>query len=82
MIRMGAMSAPLHERLRLLASSLERQFLGKDEIIRLLLTMIPRQRRQALREEQPIYQVVSEGLSHATLHDLLSNIPLSDPPHL
>jgi len=52
------------------------------QIIRLLLTMIPRQRRQALREEQPIYQVVSEGLSHATLHDLLSNIPLSDPPHL
>ncbi|MBE2232103.1 MAG: four helix bundle protein [Anaerolinea sp.] len=52
------------------------------QIIRLLLAMIPRQRRQALREEQPIYQVVSEGLNHATLHDLLSNIPLSDPPHL
>src|SRR3954447_25575305 len=34
------MSAPLHERLRLLASTLERQFLGKDEIIRLLMIAV------------------------------------------
>ncbi|MGK3983451.1 AAA family ATPase [Sorangium sp. So ce136] len=34
------MSAPLHERLRLLAHSLERQFLGKDEIIRLLMIAV------------------------------------------
>jgi len=31
---------PLHERLRLLASTLERQFLGKDEIIRLLMIAV------------------------------------------
>ena len=34
------MAAPLHERLRQLASSLERQFLGKDEIIRLLMISV------------------------------------------
>src|SRR5262249_43582524 len=34
------MSAPLHERLRVLASTLERQFLGKDEIIRLLMIAV------------------------------------------
>src|ERR1044071_8485874 len=34
------MSAPLHERLRLLANSLERQSLGKDEIIRLLMIAV------------------------------------------
>lgn len=34
------MSAPLHERLRQLASTLERQFLGKDEIIRLLMISV------------------------------------------
>src|SRR4051794_34756227 len=28
----GRMTAPLHDRLRLCASTLERQFLGKDEI--------------------------------------------------
>jgi MoxR-like ATPase len=33
-------SRPLHERLRLLASNLERQFLGKDEIIRLLMIAV------------------------------------------
>lgn len=32
--------APLHDRLRQLAGSLERQFLGKDEIIRLLLIAV------------------------------------------
>ncbi|MDI1434164.1 MULTISPECIES: AAA family ATPase [Polyangium] len=32
--------APLHERLRQLASTLERQFLGKDEIIRLLMISV------------------------------------------
>ena len=31
---------PLHERLRLLAGTLERQFLGKDEIIRLLMIAV------------------------------------------
>src|SRR5688572_32275462 len=34
------MSAPLHERLRQLATTLERQFLGKDEIIRLLMIAV------------------------------------------
>src|SRR5688572_80535 len=34
------MSAPLHERLRILASTLERQFLGKDEVIRLLMIAV------------------------------------------
>src|SRR5215831_594175 len=34
------MAAPLHERLRLLANTLERQFLGKDEIIRLLIIAV------------------------------------------
>src|SRR5690349_7019359 len=34
------MAAPLHERLRTLASSLERQFLGKDEVIRLLMISV------------------------------------------
>src|ERR1700760_3589777 len=34
------MTAPLHERLRLCAGSLERQFLGKDEIIRLLMIAV------------------------------------------
>ena len=34
------MPAPLHERLRQLASTLDRQFLGKDEIIRLLLVAV------------------------------------------
>jgi len=34
------MSAPLHERLRQLANTLERQFLGKDECIRLLLISV------------------------------------------
>jgi MoxR-like ATPase len=34
------MSAPLHERLRQLANTLERQFLGKDEIIRLLMISV------------------------------------------
>lgn len=33
-------AAPLHDRLRQLAGSLERQFLGKDEIIRLLLIAV------------------------------------------
>src|SRR3954466_5654537 len=33
-------SAPLHERLRQLAGTLERQFLGKDEIIRLLMIAV------------------------------------------
>src|ERR1700754_236262 len=32
--------APLHERLRMLAGTLERQFLGKDEIIRLLMIAV------------------------------------------
>lgn len=34
------MSAPLNERLRQLATTLERQFLGKDEIIRLLMISV------------------------------------------
>lgn len=34
------MTAPLHERLRRVSSTLERQFLGKDEIIRLLLIAV------------------------------------------
>jgi MoxR-like ATPase len=34
------MTSPLHERLRLCASTLERQYLGKDEIIRLLMIAI------------------------------------------
>ncbi len=34
------MAAPLHERLRQLATTLERQFLGKDEIIRLLMISV------------------------------------------
>lgn len=34
------MAAPLHERLRQLANTLERQFLGKDEIIRLLMISV------------------------------------------
>src|SRR3954465_3078442 len=34
------MAAPLHERLRVLASTLERQFLGKDEVIRLLMIAV------------------------------------------
>ncbi len=34
------MTAPVHERLRLAASTLEQQFLGKDEIIRLLLVAV------------------------------------------
>jgi MoxR-like ATPase len=34
------MASPLHERLRQLASTLERQFLGKDEIIRLLMISV------------------------------------------
>lgn len=34
------MAAPLHERLRGVAATLERQFLGKDEIIRLLMVAI------------------------------------------
>src|SRR5262252_1995100 len=36
----AAMPAPLHERLRVLATTLERQFLGKDEIIRLLMVAV------------------------------------------
>jgi len=35
-----AATGPLHDRLRLLATTLERQFLGKDEIIRLLLIAV------------------------------------------
>src|ERR1043166_2763111 len=35
-----AAAPPLHERLRVLASTLERQFLGKDEIIRLLMIAV------------------------------------------
>src|SRR5689334_25148331 len=34
------MPAPLHERLRAVAGTLERQFLGKDEIIRLLMIAV------------------------------------------
>ena len=34
------MAAPLNERLRVLASTLERQFLGKDEVIRLLMIAV------------------------------------------
>jgi MoxR-like ATPase len=34
------MSAPLHERLRRVASTLDQQFLGKDEVIRLLLIAV------------------------------------------
>lgn len=49
------------------------------QIIRLLLTMIPRQRRQVLREEQPVYQVIPEGIDRALLNDLLLDIPLPDP---
>ncbi|MEP7124766.1 MAG: AAA family ATPase [Byssovorax sp.] len=33
-------SAPLHDRLKVVAGSLERQFLGKDEIIRLLMIAV------------------------------------------
>jgi MoxR-like ATPase len=33
-------ASPLHERLRVLAGTLERQFLGKDEIIRLLMIAV------------------------------------------
>src|SRR4051794_4100597 len=33
-------SSPLHDRLRMLAGTLERQFLGKDEIIRLLMIAV------------------------------------------
>jgi len=36
----GPLGAPLHDRLRQLASTLERQFLGKDEIIRLLIIAV------------------------------------------
>jgi four helix bundle protein len=48
------------------------------QIIRLLLTMIPRQRRQILREEQPIYQVFPEGIDRIVLGDLLQHILLPD----
>ena len=41
--------------------------------------MIPRQRRQVLREEQPVYQVIPDGIDRALLNDLLLNIPLPDP---
>src|SRR5262245_13818003 len=37
---MGSMAAPLHERLGELSRRLEQQFLGKDEVIRLLLVAI------------------------------------------
>lgn len=35
-----AVQRPIHDRLRVLAQSLERQFLGKDEVIRLLLISV------------------------------------------
>jgi four helix bundle protein len=52
------------------------------QIIRLLLTTIPQQRRQVLREEQPIYQAIPEGIDRPLLNHLLLDIPLPDQPIL
>jgi len=46
-----------------------------SEIIRLLLTMVPQQRRNLLREENILYQTDSYN---AQLDNLLQNVPIPD----
>jgi hypothetical protein len=48
------------------------------QIIRLLLTMIPQQRRRVLREEQHSYQITPETADRDLLDALLQDIPSSD----
>jgi hypothetical protein len=46
-----------------------------SEIIRLILTMVPQQRRHLLREENILYQTDSDNVQ---LDNLLQNVPIPD----
>jgi four helix bundle protein len=49
------------------------------QIIRLLLTTIPTQRRQTLREEQLTYHVIPDELDRVSLENPVLDVPIPDP---